>query len=132
MRKIILIVSLLLSFVVNASLICPSTLTCNYDEGTCDKADGWHILGETMRVSFPNFFELSTIYAVKMSFPDDAYGKYKFICAYATPYNREYNQSLVLYAFTNKLTGDNWMYSGFGKFGATCSDISDPTRCAGD
>ena len=135
MSKIIKL-SFLLGFLLsvstaNASLVCPPTVTCNWDEGTCDQPDEWHIDGQFMQKAFPNALELGFINTSKMLFPDDLYGKYKIWCAYYPNASRQDSSpSIYLYAFANTFTGDNWIFSGFGKYNATCPDISDPTKCA--
>ena len=38
---------------------------------------------------------------------------------------------ISIYTYVKELTGANWVFSGFGKNKADCSDVTDPTTCAG-
>ena len=134
--KLIFAVCFCLSFTSNASIICPSSINCNYKKGVCDQIDKWHLYSKeyTSPFSGTQIFELASISAVKTDFPNDHFVKYSFNCKYyRNGYNPQSNESsIILWGFTDKLSGDNWIFSGFGKAFANCSDISDPIECAGD
>ena len=135
MRFIFVVSSFLfLSIVVNASTelkaICPSNIMCNYDEGTCDQPDGWYInfLAGSAFTGTQNL-ELSGIFGVKASASNiDPYGKNrktKIECYYLPG-------GIKAVVYVQKLVGENWSFSGFGKTNGICSDISDPSQCAGE
>jgi hypothetical protein len=136
MSKIIKL-SFLLGFILSVStanastiMVCPTNINCSYDEGTCDQPDGWYI----------NFFAggpftgtqnltLSNIFGAKASAanidPYDKIEKTKIECLYLPG-------GIKLVAYVQKLAGENWSFSGFGKYSGVCSDMADPTACAGE
>lgn len=134
MKKIItfsfLVTALFSSTAIAATaMVCPTNITCNYEEGTCDQPDGWNI----------NFFAsspftgtqnmaLSDIFGVKASAanidPYDKIKKTKIECYYIP-------SGIKVVAYVKKLVGKNWSFDGFGKFRGTCTNISDPSQCAG-
>jgi hypothetical protein len=122
----------LLSAVANASdlkAICPSAITCDYDSGVCNMPSGWDLVannGSTDVFSGEIVIGLSQISAYKTGFAPNEIS-YQMACSY------KYSEHFFIY-FTRTvqaLTGNNWIFSGFGKSEAKCSDITDPTTCAG-
>jgi hypothetical protein len=128
MTKIfVLVTAFFISFVVNASVICPSNLTCDYDSGICDTPSGWSpdTGGASEIFSGSKTFDLSRIWAFKQGSPPN--DVYQFECVY----NYGESSSVSIYTYVKALTGDSWTFSGFGKSRGECSDITDPTTCAG-
>jgi len=125
LKIFVLVGAFFMSFVVNASgeAICPSTITCDYDSGVCDvMPPEWYLINGSAIEDFSNqtTIGLSKIEGYK------AIG-YNLVCFY------EYGDHsyISVYTYAPELTGNNWVFSGFGKFKAECSDITDPTTCAG-
>ena len=136
--KLIFIVGFFLSFTANAvPVICPSSINCNYKTGLCNQTSEWHLYVKECNSPFlgTQLFELASISASRTDFPNDQHVKYSFHCTYYrngyNPHNNE-SSSIILYGFSDTFTGANWVFSGFGKAFANCSDITDPTECAGD
>ena len=123
-----------LSVVANASTdlkaICPSNITCDYDSGICNMPSGWDLVannGSTDVFSGEIVIGLSQISAYKTGFAPNKIS-YQMACSY------KYSEHFFIY-FTRTvqtLTGNNWIFSGFGKSEAKCSDITDPTKCLGE
>ena len=131
MKKIIvLFAAFFISFVVNASgeIVCPSTLSCDYEPGVCDKPSGWVLdaSGAIEDFGSQNPVGLSKILSFKEGAPSDPY-PYSLRCFYA------YGDHSVIsiYTYVKELTGGNWVFSGFGKNKAECSDVTDPASCSG-
>lgn len=128
MTKIfVLVTAFFMSFVINASVICPSNLTCDYDSGICDTPSGWSpdTGGASEIFSGSKTLDLSIIWAFKQGSPPN--DVYQFECVY----NYGESSSVSIYTYVKVLTGDNWIFSGFGKSRGECSNITDPTTCAG-
>ena len=131
--KFTFIIASLFSFSAHASmLVCPATITCNYEDGTCDQAKGWYInffaLGWPASTGTQSM-ALSAIYGVKASASNiDPYYKIKKtkIECYYLP------GGIKLVAYVKQLVGENWSFDGFGKFRGVCANISDPTTCSGE
>lgn len=131
MIKIFVLVSaFFISFVVSASgeTVCPSTLSCDYESGVCDKPLGWVLDtgGAVEDFLGKNPVGLSKIMGYKEGSSNDPY-PYSIRCYYL------YGDHSVIsiYTYVKELIGANWVFSGFGKNKADCSDVSDPTTCAG-
>lgn len=129
MTKIfILVTAFFISFVVNASgeIVCPSNLTCDYETGVCDTPSGWvlDIGGAVEDFSGQNTIGLSKIMGYKTA---DKQPTYDLRCHYS--YGEA--SSVSIYTYVKALAGTNWIFSGFGKNKAECSDVADPTTCAG-
>lgn len=118
-----------ISFSVNASdeVVCQPSLTCSYETGACDTPSGWVLDtgGAVEDFSGQNTMELSKIVGYKESLTDPY--PYSIRCGYS------YGQHSVvsIYTYVKSLTGSNWVFSGFGKNKAECSDATDPITCAG-
>lgn len=131
-RIFVLIAAFFISFVVNASgeAVCPSTITCNYDSGICDMPPGWVLVannGSTDVFSGEMIIGLSSIDAYKIRFEQNGIS-YEMACSY------KYSEHFFIYFIrtVKALTGSNWVFSGFGKREAKCSDITDPNKCVGE
>jgi hypothetical protein len=134
MTKIfVLVAAFFISLVVNASgeiagTVCPSNLSCDYESGVCDKPLGWVLDSGGAVEDFlgQNPVGLSKIMGYKEGSSNDPY-PYSIRCYYS------YGDHSVIsiYTYVKTLIGDNWVFSGFGKNKAECSDIADPTTCAG-
>jgi hypothetical protein len=130
MTKIfVLIAAFFMSFVVNASgeTVCPSNLTCDYEAGVCDTPSRWLLdTGGAFEVfSGQNTMELSKIVGYKENLTDPY--PYSIRCYYSYG-----EHSIVsIYTYVKSLIGVNWVFSGFGKNKAECSDVTDPTTCSG-
>ncbi len=129
MTKIfVLVTAFFISFVVNASgeTVCPSTLSCDYESGVCDKPLGWVLDSGGAVEDFlgQNPVGLSKIVGYKTA---DKEPTYDLRCYYS------YGQHSVMsiYTYVNALTGSNWVFSGFGKNKAECLDVTDPNSCSG-
>jgi hypothetical protein len=130
MTKIfVLITVFFISFGVNASgeTVCPSNLSCDYESGVCDTPSGWVLDtgGAFESFSGQNTMGLSKIIGYKESLTDPF--PYSIRCYYSYG-----EHSIVsIYTYVKSLIGANWVFSGFGKNKADCSDVTDPTTCAG-
>jgi len=124
MKKAFILLLTFLSFSSNAAveITCQPTLTCDYDSGVCDTPSGWSM---SPYQAFEDFSNQTTIGLSKIE-GYKAIG-YNLVCFY------EYGDHsyISVYTYAPELTGNNWVFSGFGKFKAECSDITDPTTCAG-
>jgi len=114
----------------NASLSCPSNITCNYDSGVCNMPSGWTLVannGSTDVFSGEIIIGLSQISADKTGFAPNEIS-YEMACSY------KYSEHFFIYFIrtVKELTGNNWVFSGFGKSRGECSDITDPTTCVGE
>ena len=126
----VLVTAFFISAAVNASdeTVCPSTITCNYDSGTCNTPSGWYLADGLAQEMFSGTqtFAISAIsaYMVGSSPPNEHYG---LECWY------KYGEgsSFLFYTTVKSLIGANWVFSGFGNKKANCSYVSDPTTCAG-
>jgi hypothetical protein len=136
--RLILVASsfFLLSAVANATdskAICPSTITCDYDKGTCDQPDEWLISNGSNQKPFigSQYFELFDMRAIRIDFPKELSGKYRINCFYALDPKRP-SGLIGITTLANKLVGENWVISNsFDKSVAVCSDVADPSTCAG-
>jgi hypothetical protein len=123
-----------LSVIANASTdsksICPSNITCDYDSGVCNMPPGWTLVannGSTDIFSGEMIIGLYQISADKTGFAPNEIS-YEMACSY------KYSEHFFIYFIktVKALTGSNWVFSGFGKSQAKCSDITDPTKCVGE
>ncbi|OGV48504.1 MAG: hypothetical protein A3F46_03700 [Legionellales bacterium RIFCSPHIGHO2_12_FULL_42_9] len=120
-----------------AQIVCPSSITCDYDKGECDQPNGWFFLNywealEPLTVISEQSIKLSEIHGQLASlssiYPAERIKKTSLSCRYR--YGKF--SAITLITHVKKLVGTNWVFSGFGKQMATCPDISDPTKCAGE
>lgn len=131
MTKIfILVAAFFISFGVNASgeTVCPSTLNCDYESGVCDKPLGWVLDagGAVEDFGGQNPVGLSKIMGYKEGSSNDPY-PYSIRCYYLYG-----NHSVIsIYTYVKELIGANWVFSGFGKNKADCSDVTDQASCSG-
>jgi hypothetical protein len=121
-----LALSLILCSTVMADnlIVCPASLTCNYDTGKCDMPTGQWVLdaGSAMEpFSGPLTMNISKIWAYKQG------DEYQFECTYQ--YGN--NSQISIYTYVKSLIGENWVYSGFGQQQANCSQPTAPNTCAG-
>lgn len=127
-KILFLVITFFISFVVNASgeTVCPSSLTCDYETGLCDMPSGWALDTGRAVEDFSNqkTIGLSKIVGYKTA---DKQQTYDLRCHYT------YGEHSIIsvYTYVKALTGSNWVFSGFGKNIAECSDVTDPTTCAG-
>jgi hypothetical protein len=115
-------------FAAQNMLICPSTLTCNYDTGRCEMPAGQWTLDSGAALepfSGSQTMSASKIWAYKQGSPPNE--AYQFECTYK--YGTR--SSISIYTYVKDLIGDNWIFSGFGKQKADCSEITAPATCAG-
>lgn len=123
MKIFILAAAIFVSFGVHASgsTVCPSNITCDYEAGVCNQPSGWSLFvyGEAVLGQSP--IGLSKIAGYK----DGASST--IACQYAYG---DYS-GVTISTTVNELTGSNWVFSGFGKKIASCSDITDPAECSG-
>lgn len=149
MKKIfILVLSLFSSSLVFANqttAMCPATLTCNYDAGTCELPAGkWEINDEnayTPILPAGKPINLSGIEAQKKLGTSQ---EYKFTCFYT--YERvdkdsswrPYDPSISISTDVKNISGDNWKTHGFGKRLAYCNSEDpdnwtiNPAKCFGE
>lgn len=127
-KNIMLVASVLTScpiFALEEMVICPPTITCDYDAGVCETPDGWMLDpgGSDEEFSGKKIINLFQIDAYKTGNINDPY---VMECYYFYG-----NHSIVaIYTYVRSLIGNNWVISGFGKNTARCSDISDPNACS--
>lgn len=127
--RFILILGLFFCSVTFASqnpLTCLASISCNYDTGECTMPEGHWILdssGAQEPLSSSKPIAISQIRAYKTG---DASG-YQFSCVY--PYGNY--STISTYTYAKTLIGENWVYSGFGKQRADCSQPKIPSSCAG-
>lgn len=132
MIKIFVLVSaFFISIVVSASgeIVCPSTLSCDYESGVCDKPLGWVLDpgGAVEDFLGQNLVGLSKIMGYKEGSSNDP-RPYSIRCYYL------YGDHSVIsiYTYVKELIGSNWVFSGFGKREAKCLDITAPLTCVGE
>lgn len=132
--KIFIVLSVFFaSFALNASVenVCPPIITCDYQSGVCDMPNNnpfpWFLDASGAAEDFfgKDSISLSKIRGSKNL--NDSYGSNGLMCDYS--YGN--NSVITISTLVNVLIGDNWVFSGFGKSKAECSDVSDPTKCAG-
>ncbi|OGV48503.1 MAG: hypothetical protein A3F46_03695 [Legionellales bacterium RIFCSPHIGHO2_12_FULL_42_9] len=147
MSKIIKL-SFLLGFLlsintVNATqIVCPSSITCNYEEGTCDVSDDWFYSnmateedkfpdGQPISLSMIGGYQRTVVDAPGYPLSKEAREKngYTISCTYE--YGK-YRSRLFILRYVKNIAGSNWVKSQFGKTHATCSDIKNPEECAGE
>lgn len=107
------------------TIICPIALTCNYDAGKCDMPPGQWVLdsgGASEPFSGTQMLNISKIGGL-----GDAASTYELRCYY----NYGSNSTISLYTYVQSLTGENWVYSGFGQSQANCTMPSQPETCTG-
>lgn len=107
-------------------VVCQPSITCDYDSGVCDTPSGWAIELSNVSEDFPNqtVIGLSKIEGYK-TLDKDMY--YTLVCRYN--YGKYSNISVL--TFVKALTGSSWIFSGFGKYKAECSAITNPSECRG-
>lgn len=131
MKIFVFATAFFISFAVNASgeAVCQSSITCDYDSGVCDTPSAWTIEPDQAGEDFPNqtTIGLSKIEGHKTFDKKSTYSPVLLICRYAYGEHSE----IAIYTRVNALTGSNWVFSGFGKYKAECSDITDPSECRG-
>lgn len=128
--KKILFISLFLSNMTWAEqILCPQSLTCNYEKGTCESSSGdlsgWYLSSGGALESFPGdlTIQLSRAQGFKI------YGGYQLNCSYS------YTKSSLIILTQDKavkLTGPKWEFYGFGKQSAMCSNIRSPEECSAE
>lgn len=126
-----LFVSLLASSAVFAlqstPIVCPESITCDYDTGICNTPAGWTLDTGRAEESFSDSqtMNLSKIWAYKTA---DKIQSYQFECEYGYG-----NYSAIsTYTYVKDLEGPNWIFSGFGKQKADCSNPLNPSTCRGE
>jgi hypothetical protein len=129
-RIFVLVAAFFISLVANATgeTACPSALSCDYESGVCDKPLGWVLDAGGTDEDFlgQNPVGLSKIMGYKEGSPNDPY-PYSIRCYYLYG-----NHSVIsIYTYVKELIGANWVFSGFGKNKADCSDVTDPASCSG-
>lgn len=125
----------------NTPVSCPSSITCNFDEGTCDISNDWFYssIASDEQNEFPDGqpILLSSISSYQrqadaLGYPISKEARekngYVLFCAYR--YGKYSFISISRYA--KNIIGSNWVKYNFGQTHATCSDISNPEECAGE
>ena len=92
----------------------------------CDKPSGWVLDSGSAVEDFAgqNPVSLSKIVGYKTA---DKEPTYDLRCHYS--YGE--HSIISIYTYVKALTGSNWVFSGFGKNKAECSDVTDSTSCSG-
>ena len=110
---------------------CPTSITCYYDSGVCD------FISPEMNITYsgPYFsgqrvFDLLGMGVINEVFTINSRYPYLLGCLYLAN-DRDNGSGISLYSYASELTGSNWVFSGFGKKEATCSDVTNPTECSG-
>ena len=127
LKIFVLVGAFFMSFVVNASgeAICPSTITCDYDSGVCDvMPPEWYLINGSAIEDFSNQTTIGLSKIMGISYKESGS---MIECIYS--YGQ--NSSIHIYTPAKELIGNNWVFSGFGKTKAECSDVTDPTTCYG-
>ena len=132
-KILILGAAFFLSSVVNATgeNVCPLTLSCDYDSGVCDHPLGWILVGSMAVENFidQNPINLKLIIAdrIDSSFSVKLDAPFSIMCFY----NYGEYSAIAIYKPIKEIIGANWVLYGLGKNRAYCSDVSDPSSCAG-
>lgn len=132
MKRSIVLTGLSLLAVTNISLagsvVCPATLTCNGDTGTCDNTSEWVLDAANAHQSFSGLqtFPISKIWAVKQGYRHN--DPFQFLCTYQYG-NSESHSFVSIYRSVRKLEG-HWLYLGLGKTEAYCF-TREPSACTG-
>jgi hypothetical protein len=119
-----------------APVVCPSSITCDYDKGKCDQPDGSFLMYYPAQEPFTGVSEQSIelsdigggLASLPSMYPHERYEHTSLFCSYR--YGK--SSSIGLIFDVKRLIGANWVFSGFGKQVVHCSDISDPSQCAGE
>lgn len=127
MKTIFFMVSL---FVLNSishaeNITCPESITCEYEKGVCNAPNVWNVSGQMAFESFSDSF--SIVLSGIGAFYSNENDHYSIICSYK--YGNK-PSSIVLVRSGTILTGTNWIFSGFGKKYAQCTDITEPVNCS--
>lgn len=131
MKNIFILILSLLSystvFAEQNTVMCPATLTCNYEAGTCELPVGkWAINYGYAEEPFSNSIPLNLveISAFKKELPNS--DDYEFNCTYWS----DHSSGIIITTRVKNLGGDNWTINGFGKSNAYCNNQS-YTNCYG-
>jgi hypothetical protein len=114
-------------FAESAFTSCPATITCNYDQGICDNPSNTLLIPLLAQEPFLNSqsIRLSLITAGKIdNNPNNS--AYRIHCVYKYG---EHSSFSIGYN-VKKLTGLNWVFSGFDKTIVTCKNLNDPINCS--
>lgn len=114
---------------------CPTSITCNYDAGTCQYPSGWEFsyggawqsFKGSLSIKLGGFDNISPISGGSIG------NSYMLTCKYyyAAPKSAS---SFSLSTFVDELVGSGWTKTGFGKNQTECiTDALNPdvTACAG-
>lgn len=139
MKKIcILILGLVSCNMVMAAennVLCPATLTCNYDAGTCELPAGeWKIDDSRANDQFDGTKQIS-LKDIEAEKQLGSTSEYQFSCSYGYETDhggQPYTSYIIISTTVKNLGGDKWTLWGFGKRHAYCDDEpANPTRCFG-
>ena len=98
-----------------SSIVCPSSITCSYIDGTCENIAKSSVDGTTSRpFQGSNTFQLTRITGQKI------HTAYFLNCEY----KHEKSGTITVTSMVQELEGESWKYSGFGNYMAICSDLS--------
>lgn len=125
-KTYILVVVFFISFAVNSSgeVLCQFNLICDNDSGACNTPSGWVL--DTSGAT-ENFVGKDTVYLSNIIADKGEFRSYRLSCHYS--YGK--HSGFWISTIAKELTGDNWVFSGFNKKRAVCSDVTNPTACAG-
>lgn len=120
----------LLLFTLNAfsqTITCPEQIICNYKEGECDypnKKDWFLNPYNANDFDGEQQIKLSNIVGYKR--PNEHYG---LQCTYS------YGENSFFYLFYNNnlnLMGEQWIFTGFGRLKADCTNMISVHECSGE
>lgn len=132
--KLIYLLFSIFNVPAQAAFICPSQITCNYNEGSCDQSEEWLLINGSRPKPFTGsqYFDLFAIRAIKIDFPKDLYGKYRIMCWYSIDPNQAFG-IVGISTLANTLIGKNWVINNtFDRSVPLCSSVIDPSNCSGE
>jgi len=129
MKNIVIAACLFFSTSIFASqtlITCPTTLTCNYDAGTCNLPAGqWAV---SSGAAIEPFSGSKTMNLSSIDGRIETTNKSILDCWY----NYGKNSQISISTPVKKLTGVNWIFSGWGMKYARCQSVIAPNTCAGE
>lgn len=111
---------------------CPTSITCNYDAGTCQYPSGWYLEYGGASSRFEGNLTIKLISPTGYVTPPIAGNSHGLRCYYY--YDIYSNANFSLFTNVDELVGSGWTKTGFGNKEFKC--VTDPrnpdvTACAG-
>lgn len=118
-------------FASHTLIVCPATITCNYQQGTCKffgNNSKWEASGGGI-TPFTGSKILNLVYIMGTKSLQSAPKSANLICEYAPT---GHTGAMQLSINLKKFVGVNWLFSEWGDTHAHCSSVTDPAACAAE